>query len=102
MKNPRWEGIKEILRYVVLYVVSYIVSWFIVQTLAQISNVPEWVSFKLWVFVYNIPFRGLLTFLLTLAGRYVDKYLFIKSKEAIDKKTVNTHIDAEPQGLLWF
>lgn len=102
MKNPSLEGIKEILRYMVLYVVSYVVSWFIMQTLQQISSVPEFFVLKVWVFVYYIPLRGLIAFLLTMAGRYIDKYIFTLSKEEISKKRVSVNIDRKPQGLLWF
>ena len=75
MKNPKIEGLKEVLRWVILFVGSMVVTWVVTETLKQITAVPEVLNVKVWVFTYAIPFRELFTFALTFAGRYADKYL---------------------------
>lgn len=93
MYKPNLEALKEIGRWLVLF----IVSWIIAETLKQVANVPEWYTVKVWVFTYAVPVRTLFTFGLTLAGRYVDKYLHEKAKL---KKSV---LEApKPNGLLPF
>lgn len=90
--GPTWEGIKEVARWVVLF----LVSWLITETLKQVTAIPEIANVKVWVFVYTVPVRAGVVFLLTFTGRWVDKYLFEKSKDetkfAADK----------PKGLLPF
>lgn len=95
MKNPKIEGLKEVMRWVVLFAGSLVISWIITETLKQITNVPEVFNLKVWVFTYAIPVRELFTFGLTFAGRYVDKYLHEASKGF-------TLDGSKPKGLLPF
>lgn len=95
MKNPNFEAAKEIARWVVFFVVS----WLITETLKQVSLVPETAAFKVWVFAYVIPVRMLLTSALTLAGRYVDKYLWVKNNQEDKLKTT---LSGPAKGLLPF
>jgi hypothetical protein len=77
MKTPTKEALKEVSRWVVFFIISWIIS----ETLKQINLVPEFAPIKLWVFTYSIPVRSLFTFVLTMVGRYADKYTHEKNKE---------------------
>lgn len=94
MKSPNWEAIKEIARWVVLF----IISWVITEILAQIALVPESYALKVWVFTFSIPLQTALATGLTFAGRYVDKFLFVKSQESPTPKFAGE----KPKGLLPF
>lgn len=98
MKNPTMEAYKEVARWAVFYIVSMIVSWFLMETLAQITKVPEVYELHLGWFVYSIPVRGLVTTALTLLARGVDKYLHEIQKQ------LGKYYGDEPRikGLLWF
>lgn len=72
MKKPLVETIKEAGR----WILSAIAAWIITETLKQINLVPEVANVHVWVFTYGIPIRALLAFVLTLAGRGLDKYVF--------------------------
>lgn len=99
INKPRLEAVKEVLRYVILFVVS----WIITETLKQISLVPTLYEVRFWVFVYAIPVQALLTFLLVLVGRYIDKYKFTKSKQELED--LPKHLleqEGEPKGILPF
>lgn len=98
MKNPNTEGLKEVARWIVLFLVSSVISWFITETLKQITAVPEFFSFKVWVFTYSIPLRSLLSYALTFGGRWLDKYLHENSKQTKGYALGET----KPSGLLWF
>lgn len=76
-RGPVWESTKEIARWVILFAIS----WVITETLKQVNLVPEFANVKVWVFAYTLPIRAGLQFALTFAGRFVDKYLFEKSKD---------------------
>jgi len=77
MTKPNLEAVKEVARWLVLF----IISWVITETLKQTATIPEWATIKVWVFVYAVPVRSLITFGLTFAGRYADKYIYEKSKQ---------------------
>lgn len=77
MTKPNLEAIKEVARWLVFF----ILSWIVTETLKQTSLIPEWATFKVYVFTYAIPVRSIITFGLTFAGRYADKYIYEKSKE---------------------
>lgn len=64
-----FESLKEVLRWVVLFVFS----WVITETLKQIVAIPEYANVRVWVFVYSIPVRMMFQFLLTGAGRWIDR-----------------------------
>ena len=98
MKNPKLEGLKEVLRWVILFAGSMVISWVITETLKQITAVPEVFNLKVWVFTYAIPVRELFTFGLTFAGRYADKYLHEASKQNIYKASEGESL----KGLLPF
>ena len=89
IKVPSLEGLKEVARWGVLFAIS----WFITETLKQLNVVPEFYNLKFWEFSYLLPLRYSLQLGLTFAGRFVDKYLFEKTKQ--DNST-------ETKGLLWF
>jgi len=74
------EAGKEIGRWLVLMSIS----WFISETLKQADLLPTTYSVQFGVFYYSIPLRFLFQSFLTLAGRYVDK--FIHEYEDIDLK----------------
>lgn len=71
MSKANIEAAKEVLRWVVLFILSWIIS----ELLRQIDLVPESWLLKVYVFSFSIPVRSLFVFLLSLGGRYVDKYL---------------------------
>ena len=71
MSDQLKKTLKEIARWLVLLIVSGIIT----QILAQITNVPEFLNFKVWVFTFSIPFRFGLTTFLTFVGRIVDKLI---------------------------
>ena len=96
MQSPNWEGAKETARWVVLFVIS----WIITETVKQLGSVPENLPVHIWVFAYNIPVQLTLSFLLALAGRWVDKALFVSSKQDLTTKVLDQ--DANPKGLLPF
>lgn len=75
-KNPTIEGIKEIGR----WALCAGVAWVITQMLAQITVVPEALPLKVWKFVFVIPLRTVVQAALTFLGRWVDKFVFIKSQ----------------------
>lgn len=93
VKSPRWEAVKEVARWVVLFVAS----WIITQVLSQITKVPETTNVNVWVFTFVVPVRLTIQTILTLAGRWIDKYLFIKDQN----KTYRLD-GTEPKGLLPF
>ena len=97
MKNPKLEGLKEVLRWVILFAGSMVISWFITETLKQITAVPEVFNLKIWVFTYALPVRELFTFGLTFLGRYADKYLHEVSKQNLYKSS-----DTGLKGILPF
>lgn len=68
-KDVVFESLKEVLRWVVLFVVS----WFVTETLKQVVAIPEYTDIRVWVFVYSIPVRMMFQFLLTGAGRWIDR-----------------------------
>jgi hypothetical protein len=74
--KPQVEAVLEVLRFVVLFVIS----WIITETLKQINLVPSFLTVKIWVFSYLLPVRDMLTILLTMTGRFIDKMLFEKRK----------------------
>lgn len=82
---PQKEALKEIGRWAGLYTISFVISWFISQTLGQVGLVPEFFSFKIWVFTYLIPVRQIFTLGLTFIGRFIDKYLHELGKEKEDE-----------------
>lgn len=86
MTKEQLEALKEVGRWVGIYSVSFVISWFITETLAQITNVPEFITLNIWVFAYMIPVRQLITFGLTLLGRFIDKYLHEMGKTLGDDK----------------
>ncbi len=92
MKSPNLEALKEIARWGLLLAVS----WFVSETLKQASVLPEFYNLKLWVFHYVLPVRELFTVLLTLCGRYVDKFIFEKDRQSGKARFANEH----PKGLL--
>lgn len=93
MQNtPNWEALKETARWIVLIVVS----WIITEVLKQITLVPVTYNLKVWVFTFAIPIQFGLQTILTLTGRYVDKFLFERSKNNIRWAT------DKPKGLLPF
>jgi len=99
MNNPKTEALKEISRWVALY----IVSWIITQMLSQINLVVDFWSFKVSVFTFTIPVRTSLNTILTLTGRYVDKYVFVSHKNEL--RTLEIEFDqkqGDPTGLLPF
>lgn len=89
MSKPNIEAIKEIARWLVLFGSS----WIITEMLTQSSAIPEFQKLDVWVFSFMIPVRTGIVFVLTFAGRYVDKFLFEKSK---------TLPEVETKGLLPF
>lgn len=93
MNKPILETIKEVGR----WLVSAVVSWIITQTMAQLNLVPETYSINVWVFTYTLPIRAGFGFVLTVAGRALDKYVFVASKEDPDRKKTE-----DPKGVLPF
>lgn len=91
MSNAQIEGLKEVGRWVVLFVIS----WIITATLDQATQIPEAYPVKVWVFTYTIPVRQLIVFLLTMLGRYVDKWLHVSRKEKLPEHH-------EPMGIIPF
>ncbi len=91
MNKPTLEALKEVAR----WLAAGAIAWFLSETITQIALVPEYSVVNVWVFTYLIPVRALIQFALTLAGRAVDKYLFIKSKE--DPKRLESE---PPVGLI--
>ncbi len=75
-KNSHLEALKEIGRWLVFFVGS----WIITQMLNQATNVPEVTNVQVWVYTFAIPVRALLTFGLTMALRYIDKYMHVNPK----------------------
>lgn len=94
MSNANIEAIKEVLRWVIFFVGSWIVS----ELLRQIDLVPESWLLKIYVFTFMIPARSLFVFGLTMAARYIDKYLHVNSKEDKAYQIGQT----PPSGLLPF
>jgi len=88
IKTPNAEAIKEIARWVVFF----IISWIITQLLAQINVVPDSLNIKIWEFFFPIPIRQLITSILTVIGRYADKYIYTKTKNS----------EVETKGILPF
>lgn len=93
LSKPTIESVKEVGR----WLVSAVVAWIITQTLAQMDLVPEFYKLNVWVFTYTIPIRATFAFALTAAGRAIDKYVFVKSKE--DPKRPD---EVEPTGVIPF
>lgn len=71
MKNPTLEALKEVGRWIFLFVIS----WIITETLKQVVAVPEYLTFKVWVFMYAIPVRLVFQMALTTAGRLIDRWV---------------------------
>lgn len=70
-KNPTFEAMKEICRWIFFFALS----WIITQTLSQAVMIPETYNLHIWVFTYYIPVRFLFQFLLTGLGRFVDRWI---------------------------
>lgn len=98
MSNPAVEGFKEIARWGALFAAS----WLVTQTLGQLDLVPEKATVQVWVFSYTLPVRLALQAALTFAGRWLDKFLFVQSKENIAEAPKKVAADMEPKGLLPF
>lgn len=96
--KPVVEGLKEISRWAVFAGLS----WAITSTLAQLSLVPETADVKLWVFTYTLPVRLGFQTGLTLLGRWVDKFMFVKSEVKIEESPKKAAAEMQPQGLLPF
>lgn len=62
-------------------------SWLITEMLAQASSIPESLPVNVWVFVFVIPVRTVIVFALTFAARYIDRFLFEKSKADPNQET---------------
>lgn len=73
VKNANIEAAKEVGRWLIFF----IGSWIITQMLGQAASVPEYQFVHLWVYVFMIPLRATITFLLTMVLRYIDKYLHV-------------------------
>lgn len=84
-KNAHIEALKEIGRWLVFFVGS----WIVTQMLGQATQVPEFKFVHIWVYTFMIPLRAIITFVLTMALRYIDKYM-------------HTNPDIKSQGLLPF
>ena len=74
--SPKYEAIKEVARWVFMLILSEGIS----QTLAQANLLPDRWYFQVLIFTYSIPIRYLFTLGLTLAQRYIDKYIYLNNK----------------------
>jgi hypothetical protein len=92
LSKPRIEAFKELLRLAIFF----LLSWIVAATLTQVNVIPVLYQLHVGPLVYTIPAQALVVSLLTLLGRYSDKYVFERSKETA-KFGSN-----EPNGLLPF
>lgn len=71
-KSPFYEAMKEVLR----WVACVVLGWIVAATIAQISKVPEFATFNVYVFSYDVPIRLGLHTALTVLARFLDKFIF--------------------------
>jgi hypothetical protein len=75
MNIPNIEALKEVARWAVFFAIG----WVITETLNQLSVIPETYQLHVWELVYTLPIRLWIQVALTFLGRYVDKYIFVKT-----------------------
>lgn len=81
MTKPQIEALKEVARWIVIF----LGSWIITQIVNQIVVVPQMHDLKIWEFHFLIPVREIMLTILTLAGRFLDKWKFESTKELAKK-----------------
>jgi len=96
ISKNKLEAVKEIARWIILF----ILSWIVTQVLAQINVLPELLNIKIWLFSFIIPLQNLVTFLLTLVGRYLDKLVYLNSKDLTS--AFDLEVSQKAKGLLPF
>lgn len=96
ISKNKLEAVKEIARWIILF----ILSWIVTQVLAQIKVLPELLNIKVWLFSFIIPLQSLVTFLLTLVGRYLDKLVYLNSKDLTS--AFDLEVSQKAKGLLPF
>jgi len=69
--KPTTEALKEVSRLFIFLAIS----WFIAETMVQLDTVPASYQVKVYVFTYTIPLRMAITSVLTMVGRYIDKWI---------------------------
>ena len=67
--EAQWAGVKEVGRWAIFFLASEVVT----QMLNQVAQVPESLSFNVWVFNFSIAIRASFKIALTMALRYLDK-----------------------------
>ncbi len=76
VRNSHIEAAKEVARWLVFFVGS----WIVTAMLAQATKVPEFHTLDIWVYTFEIPVRTIITFVLTMGLRYIDKYMHVNPK----------------------
>lgn len=92
MKDANMEATKEVARWLVFFVISWVVS----EVLRQAAVIPVSYDLYVWKFVFSIPIRSGVVFLLTMVGRYADKYLHVYNSVGQPKNF------KKPMGILPF